>query len=93
MATLCQSLSAKGACHPGHRCRGACCNPFAITSARRSYYGDACPTPIENAFDRQWRKLNTDDREKLREEYAPLDKVDWKQLTMEQKKARMCSSR
>ena len=55
--------------------------------ARRTFYGSREANPVENDFDRMWRKLNRQDREKIAAEYVSFEKMDWKQLTMDQKKA------
>ena len=64
-------------------------SPTSIMT-RRTFYGSREPTPVENDFDKNWRKLNRQEREKVAAEYAPLGKMDWKQLSMDQKKARKC---
>ena len=59
----------------------------SLISKRGFYVGLKRPsTYVETEFDKRWRKLSEEDQDTLAAEYNPIQKKDWKALSMEQKK-------
>lgn len=42
---------------------------------------------VETEFDRKWRKMSDAEKDRIREEWAPLNGSDWRTLTLDQKRA------
>ena len=55
------------------------------TAALSSY------APRLSSFEERWLKLSQAEKEQIAAEYESLQKADWKNLTIDQKKIRKCS--
>lgn len=58
--------------------------PQAISVGYRFY---AHKQSVETDFDRKWRRMSVEERLAAERELDPLNKVDWRQLTLDQKRA------